>query len=91
MFEFLSAFIGERLFHRIRFHLNVPKDMTISFWSDSIVVRYWIKNKSRKLRMSGEISDPDCWKHCPENENPADTLSRGRNLISLNGQEFCHG
>lgn len=71
--ELLATLIGARLFHHIGFYLNLTKGMTTSFWSNYMMFLRWVKNNSRKLkilaenRVAGikEISDPDCWNHCP--------------------------
>ena len=54
------------------------------FWSDSRNVLQWIKNKelrldrfiSRRIEKILVLSEPDSWRYCPTNVNPADVASR---------------
>lgn len=45
----------------------------------------FLKNRVDEMK---ERSYPGCSDHCPGNENPADTLSRGEIVISIKDQEL---
>lgn len=82
--EVRDIFIGARLFHHILHHLNLPKDMKTSFWSDSTIVLHWIKNNYQNLETFvtnrvikiQKLFYPYSWNFCPGNKNPADTYNK---------------
>ena len=61
------------------------------FWTDSEIVLAYIKNKSRRFNtfVSNRVSsihnstDPGQWHHVPGSDNPADMVSRGVKLSSI--------
>lgn len=63
----------------------------VYFWSDSIVVLYWIHGASKRqppfiANRIGEIldsTDPSQWQHCPGKLNPADDSSRGLSAAEI--------
>ena len=92
----------------VRLGLSVAKTLEVSlsnirFWSDSMNVLHWIRNRSRNFKpfvanRIGEIqivSSPIQWRYVPTDQNPADIASRGMQLSRLsqevlwwNGPEF---
>ena len=64
---------------------------SITFWTDSACVLYWIREHSKKLKpfVANRISEiqmktiPDQWKHVPTKMNPIDYPSRGVRLSDL--------
>ena len=65
--------------------------MTITFWTDSTNVLFWVRNQSRNFKpfvanRVGEIqrtTDPEQWRHVPGKENPADLPTQGLSAKDL--------
>ena len=57
--------------------------MNVNYWTDSIIVLWWVRNHSRKFKpfVANRISEiqrlsaPEKWNHVRTKENPADLLS----------------
>ena len=64
---------------------------TVTFYSDSLDVLWWIRGKGKDFRAFvanrvGEIqmySDPQQWQHVSTEQNPADLVSRGINVEDI--------
>ena len=88
--ELLGANILVRLSNTVKNALQLPEDVEIFYWIDSMTVLYWIKNKkqwkqyvmSRVMEIRKSTS-PEMWRHCPGVQNPADLPSRGMNASEL--------
>ena len=68
-------------------------------WSDSMTALYWIMNQgewkqfvSHRVNEIVKLSKKEDWGHCPSEQNPADTGSRGSLAVELKGNEmWWHG
>jgi hypothetical protein len=88
--ELMAAALGLRLALSVRQALEVSEEHLV-FWSESMNVVHWVRGKSRDFKpfvanRIGEIyrsSNPKQWQHVPTNVNPADLLSRGKNVDQL--------
>ena len=68
-------------------------------WSDSMTALYWIMNQgewkqfvSHRVNEIVKLSKKEDWGHCPSEQNPADTGSRGSLEVELKGNEmWWHG
>ena len=88
--ELMGAVLGTRLAQTIATVMKVEKN-SITFWTDSACVLYWIREHSKKLKpfVANRISEiqmktiPDQWKYVPTKMNPADYVSRGVRLSDL--------
>lgn len=88
--ELLGALIGARLYEKAANALRV-KIKHVTFWTDSMIVLGWLKMLPSKLQpfvrnRIAEILDKtgSCtWRHVPTEENPADLISRGVNVSSI--------
>ena len=68
-------------------------------WSDSMPALYWIRNQgewkqfvSHRVNEIVKLSKKEDWGHCPSEQNPADTGSRGSLAVELKGNEmWWHG
>ncbi|XP_064637173.1 uncharacterized protein LOC135493627 [Lineus longissimus] len=82
--EMMAAIINLQLTQSILPVLGVAMGQ-VTFWSDSLNVLYWIRNRSRRLKIFiayrvGEIqssTEPKQWRYVPTSQNPADLPSRG--------------
>ncbi|XP_070532963.1 uncharacterized protein [Ptychodera flava] len=100
--ELMGAIVGLRLTETISEVLGIMLNQVV-FWSDSMNVLWWIRNRSRKFKpfvanRVGEIqtsTNPEQWRYVPTKENPADLVTRGVTAVDLadedlwwNGPEF---
>ena len=84
LLELASAFQAIKMDSLIRRELDIPL-IASSFWSDSEIALAYIKNETRRFKVSvanrvsviRESSSPDQWHHNEGNLNPADIVSRG--------------
>ncbi len=88
--ELLGANILVRLSNTVKNALQLPEDVEIFYWIDSMTVLYWIKNKKQwKQYVMSRVTEirkstsPEMWRHCPGVQNPADLPSRGMNASEL--------
>lgn len=89
MASMLALRLGQCIATALEFDLS-----TVTFWSDSMNVLCWIRNRSRIYKpfvanRIGEIQNvtsPDQWKYVPTKQNPADVASRGVSVANL----VCH-
>ena len=82
----MRAVLLTRLFSETRDAFKCFPDCRVTFWTDSEIVRFWLKKGPQSLKVfeghrvakiqgsSGNIK----WHHVPGKENPADVLSRGQ-------------
>lgn len=95
--ELIACLIGARLAKNIIIDLGY-EDMPVIYWSDSTNALYWIKrnenwgvfvmNRVNEIR---KLTEPDCWKHIPGVENPADLPSRGCSAEKLLQTKWWEG
>ena len=96
--ELMAAVIAIRLASVVVKALGVQMS-DVTFWTDSLNVLYWIRGKSRRYkafvanRVSEiqENSQPSQWRHVPTDQNPADIVSRGATVTSLNTEFWWNG
>ena len=82
--ELMGAVLGLRLTQRLAHVLGLPMQ-TVTFYSDSMDVLWWIRGHGRSFRpfianRIGEIqmvTEPSQWQHVAIGENPADLCTRG--------------
>ena len=88
--ELMGAVLGKRLALSVAKTLMINKP-SITFWTDSISVLWWVKGYSRQFKpfvanrigeIQSEISS-DRWRYIPTSENPADYLTCGTTLVEL--------
>ncbi|XP_071039910.1 uncharacterized protein [Parasteatoda tepidariorum] len=92
--ELLGALLSARLFRTITRAIKIPCDSF--FWCDSSIVCCWIKTPAirfkqfvrNRLEEIQEITQPKDWFHCPGIDNPADLISRGASMGTL--EEIRH-
>ena len=88
--ELLGALIGLRLTRQVCSALKIPTN-GVTYWVDSMNVRYWIQGQSRECKpfithRVGEIlefSAPNQWRCVPTDVNPADLGTRGLTVEEL--------
>ena len=88
--ELMAGLMAVRTSNLIRTELDLPVDRIV-FWTDSLTVIQYIKNKTRRFHRFvatrlGEIHEhtmPDQWHHVPGILNPADDGSRGMPIETL--------
>ena len=93
--ELMAAVLGVRLATAVTRALEVKID-DVNFWSDSMNVLYWIRNRSRQFKTFvanrvGEIQDstnPNQWRYVPSKTNPADIASRGTTVKDLSSNKM---
>ena len=97
--ELSAAVVGAHLGTSVADVLSIPV-MDICFWTDSMNVLWWVRNRSRQFkpfianRVSEiqERSQPSQWYHVPTLLNPADLLSRGSTATALvDNEQWWHG
>ena len=82
--ELAAAALAARMYGILRVSLSV-KSENVTFWTDSMIVLYYIENLSTRFctyvanRVAAihDVSEPKQWKHVASKENPADYASRG--------------
>ncbi|XP_064461677.1 uncharacterized protein LOC135371618 [Ornithodoros turicata] len=87
--ELLGALLGARLLYYIT--KSFGANLSTTLWTDSMIVINWIKGDTRRYKpfvsnWTTEIQDrtnPSDWRYCPGKENPADLLTRGISIDSL--------
>jgi len=68
----------------------------VTYWTDSQTVLNYINNESKRFqtyvanRVAAihNVSNPEQWRHCPGEANPADIASRGMTAANLLNQEL---
>ena len=88
--ELLAAVLAARTATYVMKTLNLP-DLQIYMWTDAMVTLYWIKGNSRnyktfvanRIELIHELTEPEYWRWCPGEQNPADIPSRGLLLNQL--------
>ena len=96
--ELMAAVFGLQLAQSLLDPLYLAME-SVTFWSDSADVLYWIHGQSRKYKpfvahRVGTIqseSDLEQWNYVPAKLNPADLLTRGLPASQLQSQFWCHG
>ena len=68
-----------------------PHNLATHFWSDSQITLHWIKGEkhvntfvTHRVVEILNHSEPDQWRYCPTQDNPADLLTRGITSSQLN-------
>ena len=82
--ELLAAVVNARLLKFVAESLTLEVDQVVC-WTDSMVMLQWIRASSSQWKTFvanhvAEIQstwDPQHWKHCSGEDNPADLLTRG--------------
>ena len=93
--ELMGALLSTNLSESIRNSLQIPKE-NIYFWSDSMNVLWWLKNRSRALKTFvgnrvariQQKTSPEQWKYVQSKENPADLPTRGLTATELDSSEL---
>ena len=88
--ELMAAVLGTRLTKAVSEALEISIN-SVTLWSDSTNVLYWIKSCSRKWKpfvshRVGEIqsvTNPEQWRYISTAENPADIPTRGRTIMEM--------
>ncbi|XP_003382035.1 putative integrase core domain protein, partial [Trichinella spiralis] len=86
----LAALVSARLVTYVGKQLSIEIDEIVC-WSDSEVAPSWIKSPAVKWKTCvrnrvesiQQLTEASVWRYCPTGENPADMLSRGCSLKSL--------
>ena len=89
--ELLGAVTAVKLALQIQRALDPELELEIFFWTDSMVVLYWINGEwilwkewvSNRSRFIQDNSARSQWRHIAGVENPADICSRGMTLSKL--------
>jgi hypothetical protein len=97
--ELITALVGARLLNYICKEMG--HDITkATLWSDSIMELAWIRNDPNRWKtfVGNSVTEiqtyttPMQWNHCPDEDNPADYLSRGVTAEQLKGlRRWWHG
>ncbi|XP_064475734.1 uncharacterized protein LOC135389629 [Ornithodoros turicata] len=82
--ELMGALVATRLVNYVRTALE---DCVVEchYWTDSTIVLAWIRHHpsrwnpfvAHRVSEIRTLSDPDMWKHCVGEDNPADLITRG--------------
>ncbi|XP_064461641.1 uncharacterized protein LOC135371581 [Ornithodoros turicata] len=89
--ELMGALLGVRLSKKITETLTRLKEVTCVYWTDSSITLCWVRGsplrwkqfvRNRVIEIQ-EKSDVSAWRFCPGKENPADLLTRGESLETL--------
>ena len=97
--ELLSALLLARLLSTIAESLEFEFTLSSPYcFTDSMVSLWWIKgsDKTWKTFVQNRVAEirrlvpPECWRHCPGTENPADVPSRGATPLELSTQLLWH-
>ncbi|GFW07801.1 integrase catalytic domain-containing protein [Trichonephila clavipes] len=80
--ELMACYIGARLAHSVQESLNIT-EMEIVFWSDSMMVLYWLREKvgwsvfvSNRIKEIKNFFPISEWRHVPGKINPAVLISQ---------------
>ncbi len=91
--ELLSALLLARLMSTITKGPECELTLSTPYcFTDSMVSLWWI-NKTWKTFVQNRVAEiipPDCWRHCPGIENPADIPSRGATPLELSTKLLWH-
>ena len=97
--ELLSALLLARHLSTIAESLAFELILSSPYcFTDSMVALCWIKETDKiwKTFVQNRVIEirrlvpPDCWRHCPGTENPADVPSRGATLLELSSKVLWH-
>lgn len=88
--ELCAALTGAQLAKLLVNELTL-KIQKITFWTDSTTILYWLHSESWRFKVFmgtrvaeiQELTDLKAWRHVDSVRNPADDLTRGRNLKDL--------
>ncbi|XP_064469710.1 uncharacterized protein LOC135384438 [Ornithodoros turicata] len=97
--ELMGALVAARLVNYVRTALE---DCAVEchYWTDSTIVLAWIRHHpsrwnpfvAHRVSELRTLSDPDMWKHCVGEDNPADLITRGISAHRLVEEDLCwHG
>ena len=98
--ELIACLILVNLMSTVKNALNSQVSVQkTKLWSDSMTALYWIMNQgewkqfvSHRVNEIVKLSKKEDWGHCPSEQNPADTGSRGSLAVELKGNEmWWHG
>ena len=97
--ELLAALVGSRLCAYVRKSLVGLESVPCFFWSDSQIVLSWINSHpsqfkifvSNRVAEIQSLSSPTDWRFCRSENNPADVISRGCSLDSLDENSWLCG
>ena len=87
--ELMGAVIAAQLFTVI--HNSIPDTISsVHMWSDSQIVLHWLSSDkklkqfvSNRVKEITSVCPTNMWNYCPSVENPADLLTRGISLSTL--------
>lgn len=96
--ELCAAQLLVNLWMSIKSHIHFKIEHTY-FWSDSSIVLHWLKTHPSTLstfvgNRIAEIQENSLnatWRHVPSSENPADIISRGCDIASLENSIWFSG
>ena len=96
--ELMAALTAVRLCNFIMEALT-PLRCSTHLWTDSQIVLHWIKGEKRSNMFVThhvseilKLTEPDCWRYCPTQDNPADLLTRGITSVQLKSSSlWSHG
>ncbi|XP_042892723.1 uncharacterized protein LOC122266866 [Penaeus japonicus] len=83
--ELMGALLCSRLVNFVKNSLHLDSRTKVMCWSDSTIALSWIKGDlskkdifvANRVKEIKEFTSPECWQHCPSEENPADIITRG--------------
>lgn len=90
--ELCAALIGAQLAKLLANELTLNLDK-ITYWTDSTIVLHWLHSESCRYKVFvgtwvaeiQELTNQAKWRHINSEGNPADDLTRGKNLRDLMG------
>ncbi|GFU49227.1 pro-Pol polyprotein [Trichonephila clavipes] len=95
--ELLACCIGARLAYSMKEAMTL-EHVSSFFWTDSMTVLYWIKNKenwgtfvNNRVKEINQLFTAEMWRHVPGKCNPVDLPSRGCTLEILFGFKMVGG
>ena len=96
--ELQGAVLAARVDSMLREEMNIELSRSY-FWIDSEIALKYIRNDTKRFHVYvsnrvGEIrrlTEPDQWHHISGKENPADIISRGQTLGSMDKQRWLKG
>ena len=99
--ELLACLVSARLAHSLKEALEGSIEIrNVVYWTDSTVALSWIKGVTKEYKQFVQnrateirkLTQVDCWRYCPTEENPADIASRGAKASELSAEEkWWHG